>query len=243
MMQSPARTYPLPAVRATDLEERDLARRAYQAIRAAILDLSFQPGQQLQESFLAKWLGTSRTPVREAIRRLAGEGLIEISATRRVVVAQVSVADVENAYLVIEVLEGLSSRLAAERLTDADAAALAILLDQMQATATDPDVEGWIKVDARLHETIREIAANPKLTQTANLVYPTIERVRNTFLREGPEPDRLALATADHRALGEAILARDAARAEELARRLFAKARQDNVRLLQRWVAPLRRSF
>jgi DNA-binding GntR family transcriptional regulator len=224
-------------------EDGDLAQKAYQAIRAAILDLSFQPGQQLQESFLAQWLGTSRTPVREAIRRLASEGLIEFSSSRRVVVAQVSVADVENAYFVIEVLEGLASCLAAERLNAEGAASLRRLFDRMSSATVDADMDSWIKVDAELHDTIRVIAANPKLSQTANLVYPIIERVRNTFLRDGSEPDRLAVATEDHGELVNAILASDPALAENSARRLFAKAREDNVRLLQRWVAPLRRSF
>lgn len=221
----------------------DLALRAYRAIRASILDLSFQPGQQLQESFLAQWLGTSRTPVREALRRLQSEGLVETSVSRRVTVAQFSIADIENAYFVIEVIEGLASRLAAERLTDDSEMRLRFQLDRMQLAARDADTDEWIKADATLHDVIREIAANPKLSQTANMVYPVIERVRNTFLREGSEPDRLAQATADHRAMGDAIVSRDAIRAEELTRQLFVKARQDNVRLLQHWVAPLRRSF
>jgi len=239
----PGNVTPASPARLNGLEDRDLAQKAYQAIRAAILDLSFQPGQQLQESFLAQWLGTSRTPVREAIRRLTSEGLIEISPSRRVVVAQVSVADVENAYFVIEVLEGLASRLAAERMNDDHTSTLKTIFDRMSSAAAQADMENWIKVDAELHDTIREIAANPKLSQTAGLVYPVVERVRNTFLRDGSEPDRLAVATKDHGELVDAILSPNPALADTLARRLFAKAREDNVRLLQRWVAPLRHSF
>jgi DNA-binding GntR family transcriptional regulator len=223
--------------------EEDRATRAYREIREAILTLTFQPGQQLQETFLAQWLGTSRTPVREALRRLQSEGLVESVSTRGVVVAQVSVDDVENAYYVIEMLEGLASRLAAERLSADDAVAVQAILDQMRAAAAAVDLEAWVRLDAELHDTIRAIAANPKLTQVAGLVYPVIERVRNIFLREGPEPDRVATATADHCAMGEAILARAPDRAEALTRQLFAKARQDNVRLLRHWVSPLRRSF
>lgn len=231
------------SARIDGFEDRDLAQKAYHAIRAAILDLSFQPGQQLQENFLAQWLGTSRTPVREAIRRLASEGLIEFSSSRRVVVAQVSVADVENAYFVIEVIEGLAGRLAAERLNDDGAASLRRIFDRMASAAAERDMESWIKVDPELHDAIREIAANPKLSQTASLVYPTIERVRNIFLRDGSEPDRLAVTTEDHGELVNAVLASDPVRAEKAAHHLFAKAREDNVQLLQKWVAPLRRSF
>ncbi|MBI3974256.1 MAG: GntR family transcriptional regulator [Chloroflexi bacterium] len=223
--------------------EPDLATRAYDGIREAILTMSFQPGQQLQEVALAHWLGTSRTPVREAIRRLQSEGLVESSSSRGVVVAQVSIDDVENAYLVIEVLEGLAGRLAAERLTDEGAIGLRRVLDELQHAAAAADLERWTQLDAELHDTIRAIAANPKLNQVANLVYPVIERVRSIYLREGHEPDQVAIATADHCVIGEAILARDATRAEALSRQLFAKAGADNVRLLKRWVSPLRRSF
>src|SRR5688500_13982070 len=118
-----------------EAREPDLATRAYQGIRGAILDLSLQPGQALQEVALASWLGTSRTPVREAIRRLQSEGLVEGSTSRGVVVAQVSVDDVANAYLVLELLEGLAGRLAAQRLTDEGAPGLRALMAQLQRAA------------------------------------------------------------------------------------------------------------
>jgi DNA-binding GntR family transcriptional regulator len=63
------------------------------------------------------------------------------------------------------------------------------------------------------------------------------------YLLDGLEPNRLEIAMSRHRALGDAILARDGDRAEELARDLFSRAREDNLRLLRQWVAPLRRSF
>lgn len=225
------------------LREGDLAGRAYQQIRDAILSLEFQPGQPLQEVFLAQRLGTSRTPIREALRRLQAEGLVEQSTSRGVFVAQVSIEDVENAYRVLEVLEGLSSRLAAERLNEAAASELRALLRSLREAAHQGDLETWVKTDANLHETIRSIAGNGKLLQLSGLVYPTVERVRNIYLREGSEPEQLAMATQDHLAMGEAILARDAERAEALTRQLFAKAGKDNVRLLRHWVTPLRRSF
>lgn len=221
----------------------DLAARAYRGIREAILSISLQPGQPLQEGALADWLGTSRTPVREALRRLHSEGLVESATMRGFVVTQVSVEDVEHAYRVIEVLEGLSSRMAAERL-DADSANhLRRLLDAMRKAAVAGRLDDWARTDADLHDYIRAAAANPKLSQMAGLMYPIVERVRNIYLREGNDPDRLARITQAHCDLGEAILGGDPQRAEALARQLFADARSDNVRLLRQWVVPLRRSF
>jgi DNA-binding GntR family transcriptional regulator len=220
-----------------------LATHAYAEIRRAIIDLAFQPGQQLQESFLAEWLGMSRTPVREALHRLQGDGLVESLASGRVVVTQVSAEDVENAYYVIEVTEGLASRLAATRLTEDGAVALRACLDRLETASAAGDLDAWTTIDADYHDTIRGIARNAQLDQVAHVVYPVIERIRSMYLRDGHEPDRLAVAMADHRALGEAILTGNGPLAEEVARALFVKARVNNLRLLRRWVVPLRRSF
>jgi DNA-binding GntR family transcriptional regulator len=227
-----------PAARAGDL-----GTTAYRRIRDAVLKMELHPGQRLQEVVIAAWLGISRTPVREAFRRLQAEGLLRSLATRGVVVAEVSIDEVDDAYRVIEMLEALSSRLAAERLTVDGATAIRALLGQMQEAAAATELERWAKLDADLHTTIRALANNPKLVQIADLVYPVIERVRHLHLREGFEPAALAAETVAHRRLGEAILAHAGEQAEALVRALFAKARQDNVRLLRRWVAPLRRSF
>lgn len=221
----------------------DLTAQAYRAIREAIVTLRFQPGQLLQESGLAREMGMSRTPVREALRRLQGEGLVEASPPRGVTVVALSIHDVENAYLVIEALEGLACRLAADRLTDDGSVRLRILLDRLTAASDSGDLDAWAAVDAEFHDAIRTIAANPKLNQFTSMVYPLIERVRHMHLREEPGPARLNAQTNDHRAIGEAIIARDADQAEELTRRLFADARASNLRLLRHWVVPLRRSF
>jgi len=224
-------------------QEEDLATSAYQAIRHAIQTLSFQPGQRLQEKPLAEWLGMSRTPVREAMWRLQSDGLISRSFTGGLAVAELSIDDIENTYYVIEVLEGMASRLAATRMREENGTSIETILDQMRAAAAADELEVWLRHDAELHNVIREIAGNPKISQIAEQIYPLIERVRNTFLIEGDEPDRLVIPTAQHCAMGAAILAADPDRAEALTRRLFADAREVNIRLLRRWVSPLRRSF
>lgn len=221
----------------------DLAARAYREIRQGIINLSFQPGQQLQEAFLAQWLGTSRTPVREALKRLQGEGLVEGMSSRGAVVAQVSIDDIEHAYQVIEVIEGLASRVAAARLTDDDATRIRTCLDRLEAAATSEDLAVWVTADAEFHDAIRACARNSKLDQVAHIVYPTIERVRSMYLREGREPNRVRVAMEAHRALGNAIFAGNQVLAEQLARELFRRASEDNIRLLRQWVVPLRRNF
>jgi len=222
---------------------RDASAAAYQRIREAIVDRTFQPGQHLQEAFVANWLGISRTPVREALRRLERDGLVESAGARGVIVAQVTIEDIEHAYLMLEVLEGLASRMAAQRRTEQDTVRLTGVLDDLRAAAVAGDLERWAKHDAELHDTIRQIAAIPKLSEIVGLVYPIIDRVRNTYLLDGSDPDRLAFHSANHCALGEAVLAGDDERAETMARRVFAEGGAANVRLLRHWISHLRRSF
>jgi len=223
--------------------DEDLAAMAYREIRRAIIDLRFQPGQRLHETYLAEWLGTSRTPIREVLKRLRGEGLISSLSSRGAVVSQVSVEDVENAYLIIEVMEGLASRLAAERHTDENAAEIREGLANMSAAAAAEDIAAWSAADAQLHDTIRASAQSEKLDLVAHIMYPTIERTRSMYLLEGSDPDRLTVSTTSHIALGHAVLNRESELAESRTRDLFRQARDHNVRLLKQWIVPLRRSF
>jgi DNA-binding GntR family transcriptional regulator len=215
----------------------------YRQIRQAIADLTFEPGQRLQEAFLADWLGVSRTPVREALRHLERDGLVVPSRARGVIVAPVTVEDVEHAFLLLEVLEGLAGRLAAQRIRDDDVPELQRLVDDLRDATATGDLERWARRDAELHDRIREIAACPKLSEVTALVYPMIDRVRDMYLREGADPDLRTRLMANHVVMGEAVIARDAERAEATARALFSEGREAIVTLLRRWVSPLRRSF
>jgi DNA-binding GntR family transcriptional regulator len=219
----------------------DLAAYAYAAIRAAVISLEFHPGEALQETALARRLGASRTPVREALRRLQGEGLVDVAPSKGMIVSQVSVQDVENAYYIIEALEGVSARLASERREPGAADGLKEVMDRF-ATST-LDLDDWIRIDSAFHDAIRQMASNPKLVQTSSMVYPVIERVRHMHLREHPDAAVVADQSAAHIAIGRAILNGDGERAESLMRELFRLARIDNVRLLRQWIVPLRSSF
>jgi DNA-binding GntR family transcriptional regulator len=221
----------------------DASDHAYQRIRTAIAEQAFEPGQHLQEASLATWLGLSRTPVREALRRLQRDGLVARSGARGVVVAQVTIDDIERAYLLLEVLEGLAARLAAQRLTDKDTLTLRRLVNELRDAQAQNDLERWAQVDTSLHDIIRGIADYSKLSELVGLVYPVIDRVRNTYLLDGSEPERLASLMSDHVAMGEAVLEHNPELAELIARRLFAEGGRANGALLRRWISPLRRSF
>ena len=219
----------------------DLAAYAYASIRAAIVSLEFQPGEALQETSLARRLGASRTPVREALRRLQGEGLVDVAPSKGMIVSQVSVQDVENAYFIIEALEGVSARLASAR-RDPDAGdGLRAVMQRFESVPIDLDE--WVQIDSAFHDAIRRMAESPKLVQTSAMVYPVIERVRHMHLREHADASVVEDQSNQHLAIGQAILDGDGDRAEHLMRDLFRRARIDNVRLLRQWIVPLRSSF
>jgi DNA-binding GntR family transcriptional regulator len=223
--------------------EGDLTSFAYESIRASIVNLTFQPGEPLREASLAKLLEVSRTPIRSALRRLQGEGYVASVPPKGFVVAQISLEDVEHAYRVLEVLEGLASRLAAEQIASDNVAALKKLTNRFEDAARAGDLELWMETDQAFHDTIRAIANNAKLSQSCSLVYSTVDRVRHMHMREQRDAERLAEETRIHGSIAEAVIARDGERAEALTRRVFEDARVANVQLLRRWILPLRRSF
>ncbi|MEA3058739.1 MAG: hypothetical protein QOE50_151 [Sphingomonadales bacterium] len=216
---------------------------AYHTIRQAIVSMELQAGQTLQEAALAEWLGMSRTPVREALRQLAAEGLVEWPEPRRLIVSELSAQSVREAYLSIEVLEGLASREAAEHGPPEFGAHLQAALNEMQAATDDGNFDAWIAADDALHKAVHDAAGNRRASEILDSLYRTIERVRHMHLRDGSHVERLQAGFAEHVVYAAPILNRQPAEAEKLARALFAEAREQTLSLLDRWVTPLRRAF
>src|SRR5579859_1081443 len=152
---------------------------AYHTIRQAIVSMELQAGQTLQEAALADWLGMSRTPVREALRQLAAEGLVEWPEPRRLIVSELSAESVSEAYLSIEVLEGLASRQAAELGTPESLGSIQAALDQMQAATRAGNFDAWVAADNALHTAVHAAAGNRRASELLDSLYRTIERVRH----------------------------------------------------------------
>lgn len=232
-------------VRLAEAPNATPARRlhAYHTIRQAIVSMEFQAGQTLQEAALADWLGMSRTPVREALRQLAAEGLVEWPEPRRLIVSELSARSVREAYLSIEVLEGLASREAAEAGTPESRGSIQVALDQMQAATLAGNFVAWIAADDALHTAVHAGAGNRRASEILDSLYRTIERVRHMHLRDGSHVERLQAGFDEHVDYVAPILDGQPAEAERRARALFAEAREQTLSLLDRWVTPLRRAF
>jgi DNA-binding GntR family transcriptional regulator len=189
-------------------QAESLAEKAYVAIRRLIVTLELGPGSVINERELVEQLGIGRTPVREALRRLAQEGLVEVYPRRGMFVTDV---DVRKLALVSEVraaLEPEAARLAAERATDAERVELQELLDELDAAGADD--HALMALDERIHRAVYRCARNDLLATTLEQYYVLALRIWTIALDRQHE---LNDAVQGHRALLEAIHDGDGERA------------------------------
>ena len=135
------------------------------SLRAAILEGSFQVGEQLVETELAEQLGTSRGPVREALSELAREGLVVTLPYKGAVVAELSASDIREIYELRTVLESYATRLAVENATSADIDLLQSLYEEMGSAARAGDLSALVKKDVEFHRKICHLSGNTRLLE------------------------------------------------------------------------------
>lgn len=191
--------------------------QAYYLIRDLIVTLELAPGTSLHEPALMQRLGLGRTPVREALRRLADEGLVVIYARRGMAVSPVDVRDLASISEVRVELEGFAARTAARRATGSDREAAAALVAELDLLdeAADVDERTLIRFDQRVHHFVHRATHNAYLEATL-AEYLTLS-LRLWFLGLD-EVSRLDDAISEHRELLGAIGAGDGRRAEAVAR-------------------------
>jgi DNA-binding GntR family transcriptional regulator len=194
------------------------AESAYHRIRAALLTGVYPAGERLGEVELAAAFTVSRTPVREALRRLAAEGLVEIEPNRGARVARWTADDLEEIYLLRALLESAAARRAAERIRPAAIGRLEELCAQMEKWAEPgrgQDLDQVAELNNAFHAAIVEAAASPRLgTLLAQVVQ--VPLVVRTFHRY--DEAALTRSLGHHRELIEALRAGDGAWAESVMR-------------------------
>jgi DNA-binding GntR family transcriptional regulator len=190
-----------------------LADQAYLALREMIVSLELQPGALVKEAELVERLGIGRTPVREALRRLAQERLIEVFPRRGMVVTTVDVRDLARLCEVRAALEPEAARLAAERATQADLDEITALLTEL-ARRRRRDERALIDLDRRIHHAVYRASHNHYLEATLEEYYTHALRIWML----GLERTGLSQAVHEHADLLGAILRGNAARAAELMR-------------------------
>ena len=177
-------------------------------LRQRIVEGQLAPGAKLNERELAQALNVSRTPLREAIKMLAAEGLVELLPNRGAVVAQMSEQDVIDTFEVIAGLEGQSGELAAQRISEAELAEIRALHFEMMAAWTRRDLPTYYRINAQIHTLINAAARNPVLAQTWRNVNARLQALR---FRSNFDEAKWKRAVKEHERMVELLAARDAA--------------------------------
>lgn len=185
-----------------------LHQQAALRLRQLIVEGAIAPGAKLNERELAEQLQVSRTPLREAIKMLAAEGLVELLPNRGAVAAQLSAQDVADTFEVIAGLEEQSGALAAERIAEGELAEIRALHYEMLAAYTRRDLSTYYRLNAQIHDRINAAARNPVLTRTYRQVNARLQALR---FRSNFDERKWQRAVAEHDAMVEKLAARDAA--------------------------------
>lgn len=190
------------AIRPPSLHEEVASR-----LRSLIFDRRLSPGSWIDELALAREWGISRTPLREALKVLAVEGLVTAHAGRGCQVAQMSEDDAAQLFPVMALLEGRCALEAVQRASDADLRGLQSLHEDLERCAANGDVEGYYRANHVFHSRVQDLAGNPWLARATQELRKFMRLLRGRQLNW---PGRMSASIAEHRALIDAFTRRDA---------------------------------
>lgn len=188
----------------------------FQTLRNAIITGELQPGERLMETQLAEKLGVSRTPIREAIRKLELEGLVVMVPRKGAQVAQFTEKDIQDVLEVRAALEALAAKLACRRMDDRSFLKLQLAIAEYSYAAKNKDLETMIEKDVEFHDIICNATQNDKLIQLFNNLKEQVNRYRITYLKNAEDSETVE---AEHLAILEALKNKD----EEVASNLASK--------------------
>lgn len=182
-------------------------------LRQRIIEGDIAPGAKLNERELCEVMNVSRTPLREAIKMLAAEGLVELLPNRGAAVAQLDEQDVIDTFEVIAGLEGLSGELAAQRITAEELSEIRALHFEMCAAHARRDLPTYYRLNAAIHERINAAARNPVLAQTWRTVNARLQVLRFRSNLDGAKWDQ---ALDEHEQMIDMLARRDSKALREL---------------------------
>ena len=200
-------------------------------LREAILDGALEAGTWLREAEVARELKVSRTPVRDAFRVLATEGLVTMRANQGVVVAEMTSDDVTEMYAAREALEAVSARLAARRAPAKCLEEFSRLLPEMKKAAEEGRIEHLVKLNFQFHSTIREASGNRYVNRALLQIQNASRRFHDATLSL---PGRMEQSIDEHVRLADAISRGDEDLAEEIALEHMRHLSELRIRMLLR---------
>lgn len=184
---------------------------AYEAIKQEILSNKLKPGALLVERHLCEALNTSRTPVREALQKLANEGLVDFIPQKGAFVSRITHTDLIEIYHLREVLEGFAAALCAQNIKTDGIEILEKNINAQKTAINDKEHELFIKTDIEFHGIIVDIAANKRLKQFISIMMDQIKRITHMIK---DDRKRIKSSLEQHESIFNAIIQKDVKQAE-----------------------------
>lgn len=185
-------------------------------IREMVIAGTLRPGDKIPEQALCQRFGVSRTPLREALKVLASEGMLQLLPRRGAIVANVSPEEIDELFPVMAALEALAGELVCKRASEADLAHLGAIHDHLMRAYAAEDEASYLQANRSFHETLVAAAGNPTLTASYMQI---LMRTRAFRFVARKSPENWQAAVRDHHAIMDTLRARNAARLSRLLRR------------------------
>ena len=187
----------------------------FNTLRQAILTGELKPGERLMEIHLANRLGVSRTPIREAIRKLELEGLVTMIPRRGAEVAQITEKSMSDVLEVRRAMDALCAELACERISDEEIKDLKAACDNFERAVRSKDAKKIAQADVELHDIIVKATGNSRLVQLINNLSEQMYRYRYEYIKDASQHSRLI---EEHRIIYESIVRKDKVTASQAAK-------------------------
>jgi DNA-binding GntR family transcriptional regulator len=199
-------------------------------LRTMLVEGRIPPGAKLSERELCEQLRVSRTPLREAIKLLAAEGLVDLLPNRGAMAVKLGERDVMDTFEVLAELEGLSGELAAQRATDIEIAELKADHYEMHACVARGDLSGYYRLNSAIHHAFNEAARNPVLKKAYRAINARVEGLR---FRSNLQEVKWKQAVKDHDRMIECLTARDSAALRAVMRGHIVDKRETVLELMR----------
>ena len=195
-------------------DKYSLRARVFNTIRESILSGKYMPGEELKETTIGDELGVSRTPVREALRQLELEGLVEIIPNKGAYVKGITEKDIRDIYALRSLLEGLRARWAMANITDKEIEELEEIQCLFEFHLKHNNMQTIVELDSKFHDILYRSCNSKMLNHTLTDFHHYVERIRKVTLAS---TERAEKCYDEHMAILEACKNKDADRAEKLA--------------------------
>ncbi|MDZ7710892.1 MAG: GntR family transcriptional regulator [Roseovarius sp.] len=210
----------MPAPAPDPIGRTALAVEITNRLRQMIFEGQLHPGEKINEKLLTEQFGVSRTPLREALKVLAAEGLLDLIPHRGAVITRQSEAELAEVFHVLAVLEGLAGELAAKNASDDTLREIAEMTQALRRSFDEADRPTYFRINQAIHNAILEATSNETLVRSHGLLAFRVQRVR---YQANLTPERWRAAVEEHKAIAEALCARDVPRSSRLLREHLLK--------------------